>query len=37
MQEWKTSEEMKKIHKDLYQSSDPNDPTSGNFFGRKVA
>jgi hypothetical protein len=32
MREWKTSEEVKKVHEDLYLTSDPNDPTSDTFL-----
>lgn len=32
MREWKTSEEVKKVHEDLYLISDPDDPTSDTFL-----
>lgn len=32
MREWKTSEEVKKVHEDLYQPSDPNDPGSDTYL-----
>jgi hypothetical protein len=32
MREWKASEEMQKVHKSLYQPSDPNDPESDTFL-----
>ena len=32
MREWKTSEEVQKVHESLYQPSDPNDPESDTFL-----
>ena len=32
MREWKTSEEVQKVHESLYQPSDPNDPKSDTFL-----
>jgi hypothetical protein len=32
MREWKTSEEVKKVHEDLYEPSDPDDATSDIFL-----
>ena len=32
MREWKSSEEVKKVHEDLYMTSDPDDPTSDTFL-----
>jgi len=32
MLEWKTCEEVQSVHKDLYMSSDPNDPASDMFL-----
>ena len=32
MREWKKSEEVQKVHEDLYQPSDPSDPTSDTFL-----
>lgn len=32
MREWKSSEEVKKAHEDLYTTSDPDDPTSDTFL-----
>ena len=32
MQEYKTSEEVQKVHESLYQPNDPNDPESDTFL-----
>jgi hypothetical protein len=32
MREWKANEEVQKIHENLYQPSDPNDPKSDTFL-----
>ena len=32
MKEWKQSDNVKKVHEDLYNPSDPNDPSSEQYI-----